>query len=79
MITRHVLSEDPLAVCIGCGCDDDHACGDGCYWLRVDYKRGAGVCSECANKLALWNVTPVKQRYRLFFDKGRANGRSVSP
>lgn len=25
-----------IATCIGCGCDDHHACGEGCYWLRVD-------------------------------------------
>lgn len=41
-----------LATCIGCGCDDNHACaGDGldsgCYWVRVDRRAGLGVCSAC--------------------------------
>jgi len=40
-----------LATCIGCGCDDFHACGDGCYWLRVDYGDAKGVCSECEQHL----------------------------
>lgn len=43
------------AACIGCGCDDDHACPDGCYWLRVDYEAGAGVCSECEQHLEAWD------------------------
>ena len=34
-------------VCIGCGCDDLHACHGGCSWLRVDRTAGRGVCSEC--------------------------------
>ena len=36
-----------IAYCIGCGCDDRHACAAGCWWLRVDYTTGTGVCSEC--------------------------------
>lgn len=40
-----------LATCIGCGCDDHHACitafGEGCHWLKVDSRKGFGVCSEC--------------------------------
>jgi hypothetical protein len=43
-----------VAVCIGCGCDDNHACEGGCYWLRVDYIAGVGVCSECSGHLARW-------------------------
>ena len=44
-----------LAVCIGCGCDDRHACHGGCSWLRVDYNEGKGVCSECAEHVAAWD------------------------
>jgi hypothetical protein len=36
-----------VARCIGCGCDDDHACDLGCSWLVVDRRASLGVCSEC--------------------------------
>lgn len=41
-----------LATCIGCGCDDNHACvGEGldsaCSWVRLDREAGLGVCSAC--------------------------------
>ncbi len=43
------------ATCLGCGCTDSHAClplvGDPCHWLKVDYKLGIGVCSECEHKM----------------------------
>ncbi len=44
----------PIATCIGCGCDDLHACQDehgACYWLTVDYDAGRGVCSCCKDHL----------------------------
>lgn len=44
-----------LATCIGCGCDDWHACSGGCDWLRVDRARGWGVCSKCRDKVAAWD------------------------
>lgn len=44
-----------VAECIGCGCDDLHACPDGCWWERVDYMKGLGVCSECAGLVAAWD------------------------
>lgn len=44
-----------LASCIGCGCDDFHACPYGCWWLRVCYETGQGVCSECENHLEAWD------------------------
>lgn len=40
-------SMEKLAVCIGCGCDDLHACAEGCSWIRLDRQAGLGVCSEC--------------------------------
>lgn len=43
------------AICIGCGCDDDHACEGGCSWLRIDPEQGAGVCSSCTQHVARWD------------------------
>lgn len=38
-----------IAVCIGCGCDDLHACEDGlgdpCAWFVVDRRLGIGICT----------------------------------
>ena len=49
-----------IATCIGCGCDELHACQDDllgpCKWLRVDYKAGAGVCSECPDDVARFDA-----------------------
>jgi hypothetical protein len=44
-----------LATCIGCGCDDNHACEDGCWWLRCDYVAGLGVCSQCEEHVEAWD------------------------
>lgn len=44
-----------LAVCIGCGCDQLHACDTGCYWVRVDHGAGFGVCSECPTHLGRYD------------------------
>lgn len=48
-----------LCRCIGCGCDDRHACqdefGEPCGWLRIDREAGVGVCSECPEAVALWD------------------------
>ena len=44
------------ATCIECGCDDNHACrSNGCFWLRVDYRFGWGVCSQCGSRVADWD------------------------
>lgn len=48
-----------IAVCIGCDCDDLHACYDmkhdrPCSWLKVDYSRAVGVCSACEEHLTRW-------------------------
>jgi hypothetical protein len=44
-----------VVVCIGCACDDLHACetaaGGACYWVAVDHKRHVGICSECAEPM----------------------------
>lgn len=48
------------AVCIGCGCDDYHACTDAldepCHWLAVDYRAGVGVCSCCPDDVKRWRA-----------------------
>lgn len=49
-----------IATCIGCGCDDDHACVDPfeepCCWIRLDRKVGLGVCSCCGDHVARWDA-----------------------
>ena len=43
-------SSDGLAVCLGCGCTDLHACDDDgvpCSWAAVNRERGIGICSRC--------------------------------
>ena len=42
----------PVATCIGCGCNDNQACAEGCTWLAVDRENGHGVCSQCPESLA---------------------------
>ena len=43
------------AKCIGCGCTDSRACTHPvigpCFWVKVDYELGIGVCSECVEKI----------------------------
>ena len=55
-----------LAVCIGCGCDDDHACPGGCSWLRVDYDARVGVCSRCKIHALVWDKGDRRRRAELF-------------
>lgn len=57
-----------VATCVGCGCDDNHACPFGCSWLRVDRKKKVGVCSECPAEVRGWDA---KQRKA----PGRVNGK----
>lgn len=48
-----------LASCIGCGCDDLHACVDDlgpCSWIVVDRDAGRGVCSCCEAHMERWNA-----------------------
>lgn len=54
------MTPEIKATYIGCGCDDTRACevdcdGNGCHWLRVDYRAGLGVCSECPEHEARWD------------------------
>jgi hypothetical protein len=48
-----------LCVCIGCGCDDLHACRvltffdpEPCAWLIQSSDRKLGVCSACPAEVA---------------------------
>ena len=50
-----------IATCIGCGCDDNHACYDEltdrpCHWVRLDRTTGRGVCSTCADEVFRWDA-----------------------
>ncbi len=72
------LNSHREAVCIGCGCSDSHACVTGftldapasglqsCFWIKVDYERGVGVCSECADKVGEFEEKINTMRFLLF-------------
>ena len=52
---------EEMTTCIGCGCDDHHACvderqGRGCSWLCIDLAGGTGVCSACLDLAHRWNA-----------------------
>ncbi len=40
--------------CIGCGCIET-SFNEG-HWLRVDYRKGVGVCSDCPEFTAAWDA-----------------------
>ena len=52
---RTMITFRAIATCVGCGCTDVRACPDGCFWLRVDYAAGQGVCSCCERHVAQWD------------------------
>lgn len=56
-----------VATCIGCGCDDLHACDLGCSWLRVDRKANLGVCSTCQRDVARWDAGDRKTGHFVLF------------
>jgi hypothetical protein len=49
-----------LCVCIGCGCDDEHACedllGDPCGWLKQSGTGKRGVCTQCPSYVKAWEA-----------------------
>lgn len=52
---------EPMTFCIGCGCDDFHACvdvdnGGPCSWIRKDADAPHGVCSCCSDALKRWDA-----------------------
>lgn len=59
-----------LSTCIGCGCDDLHACRNPfedfedtpCSWIRIDRDAGVGVCSECPEDVARWDAGDRKMK-----------------
>jgi hypothetical protein len=47
-------------VCVGCGCDNDHACFDQdarlpCHWIRLEPGAGKGLCSACPELAEAWD------------------------
>lgn len=41
-----------MTICIGCGCDEEHACitkGGRCAWRAVSSGMIAGLCTACAD------------------------------
>lgn len=65
------VSAAVLCQCIGCGCDDNHACqdllGDPCGWIVQSKSRRLGVCTRCPNMVPLWNA-----RKRYFTKRAKA-------
>lgn len=56
-MSKHGALNYQRATCIGCSCDDFHACQteEGpCSWLEVDYAAGLGVCSNCEEHMERW-------------------------
>lgn len=48
------------ACCIGCGCDETHACVSDqhqgpCWWMRFRHGSATGVCSYCADLRPHWD------------------------
>ncbi len=75
VVFRHRQPEnDREAVCIGCGCRDSHACVtalmlddsitelSACFWIKVDYELGIGICSECPEKVEEFEDRIMKSR-----------------
>jgi hypothetical protein len=60
-----------LCQCIGCGCDDNHACpdllGDPCGWLVQSESGRLGVCTRCPVTLRRWEAGK-----RHFSDRAKA-------
>lgn len=51
------------AICIGCGCEEDHGCAlsgagapVGCWWIRFDADERTGVCSGCWDLARVWDA-----------------------
>lgn len=54
----HVAGTKPAyASCSSCGCTDDRACVNCCWWLVVDRLKRSGVCSSCRPALPSWFST----------------------
>lgn len=70
-----------VASCIGCGCDDHHACNGGCWWLHVDYEVGLGVCSQCEEHVEAWErgdrTSHAQPATEAEIDQRQYNGREL--
>jgi len=55
---RRAPKKPVLCQCIGCGCDDLHACedliGTPCGWAVRSQSGRLGVCTQCPTALVLW-------------------------
>jgi hypothetical protein len=69
---RRYAGPPPPCQCIGCGCDDNHACpdllGDPCSWLVQSETGRLGVCSRCPTHLPRWRT----KEGRKFSDRATA-------
>lgn len=58
MLNAPTSKKPPLCQCIGCGCDDSHACadllGDPCGWLVRSKSGRLGVCTQCPLTMRAW-------------------------
>lgn len=45
-----------ITTCIGCGDDDGCTYIDTFHWLRVDYRKGLGVCAACCEFVSAWDA-----------------------
>lgn len=66
------------AICIACGCDDDHGCpaatcqvGDErtCFWLQFDAEKRVGLCSECGDFRNVWKQGAREPIYPLIAER----------
>lgn len=59
------MRQEPI--CIGCGCNEQHACdlkyfnglvecGIGCWWVRFNADAKIGVCSACWDLVKAWDT-----------------------
>lgn len=60
------MNRTTVAKCIGCGCDNLHAClcedGAACTWLCLNREIAKGVCSECAEYVIAWDAVKTGDR-----------------
>jgi hypothetical protein len=64
-------------ICIGCGCDEEHACPipcdgvpyPGCFWLHFDAKANAGLCSACGDLAHVWKAGKRTPQLELIADR----------
>lgn len=51
------MTETQISQCLGCGCDERHACqhftGEPCAWAWVNPLLGVGICSLCRDRV-IW-------------------------